>query len=560
MLRISLLNKFKRPNLAARRAVGRRLAGMRRRTLALDFLQRLGLIAGTTKRRGFHRSTFRQRSWPLIQKSVVVESAALETEDDFLTEPSAVAPDLPVDIPAEAQESEIEPMATPAIEEAANNSETILATNHPTQLSESSVTAMPQSEKSNEKVSGRSVIEELGEPSPATYFSQSPETAERSIVQALSPVTPKETEPNKQQELFASSGQDRSPQAWAARLLQSVVHSENAPQIQAEQNRNAGKFDQGTPQKQRAATFVPASARSVTGGKKLSTPARMFLKPLLGFDPGDIPVEEAEKNYLATRQLDAATEAATDGETIILKPEISRRTPEQLGLLAHELTHVVRSKQPRFVPPVARETGEMKPILASAKAWEPAQSVVQSEHVESASAMRLLTEEELARRVEARVLRKAAETARVPQRLIEEELAAGEPGETRFVEPRLAQSQSAPEVSEAERSGDFAAGQSTLTGSFNPPDSEQGRTSDYGSFQSAVGGETVSSASTQSSTPAGASLHRAERGREIAEIPATLNGATQFGKQRAFNLDALADQVYFVLKRRLAAERRRESM
>ncbi|MGE0885930.1 MAG: DUF4157 domain-containing protein [Blastocatellales bacterium] len=556
------MNKFKRPKPAAQRVNGRRLTALRRSRLTMDFLRRLGLVAGVPKRRGLGRSTFRQRSWPLIRKPVAAESAALETEDDFLAEPFAVAPDLSVDPPADTQESEIEPMATPPIEDATNDPQQISVTDHPAQSLESSVTAMPQSERLKEKIYGRGLSQEMGESLPATHFSRSPEIVESSILQTQSPIaSEKGIEPEEPQMLFVSRGQDRSPRAWAARLLQSM-DSQGVPIKQAGQNRIADKSAQGATGQRKSGTFVPAAIHSTSGRKKLSPTERQFLKPLPGFYPDDITVEQGQASMDSTgnRQLDAATEAATEGERIFVKPEISQRKPGQLGLLAHEKTHAVRSKQPRFVAPVARERGETKTVLASTVMGEPAQSFVQPEPVGSASTMRLLAEEKPARSVIARVRRKAVEAARLPQQLSEQEPAAGLSGEAHVGTPHSAESWFAPEGNEADRRADSAEAQSALPESFHPSESGWVKTGGTGSVQSSSGLEAVRSGSLPSSPSSFASLHRAERGREIAEVPARLNAMSPFGKQRALNLDALADQVYVVLKRRLAAERRREAI
>jgi hypothetical protein len=47
-------------------------------------------------------------------------------------------------------------------------------------------------------------------------------------------------------------------------------------------------------------------------------------------------------------------DAVAIGDDIALSAGNSEDTPETIGLLAHELTHVARNREPRFVPPIAR--------------------------------------------------------------------------------------------------------------------------------------------------------------------------------------------------------------
>ncbi|HEX9371314.1 MAG TPA: DUF4157 domain-containing protein, partial [Roseiflexaceae bacterium] len=81
----------------------------------------------------------------------------------------------------------------------------------------------------------------------------------------------------------------------------------------------------------------------------LPEPARRFLQPLVGIDPGGVRVH---RGVLADQVASAyAADAVTIGEDVALAAGHEDSAPETLGLLAHELTHVARQRDPRFVPP-----------------------------------------------------------------------------------------------------------------------------------------------------------------------------------------------------------------
>lgn len=137
-------------------------------------------------------------------------------------------------------------------------------------------------------------------------------------------------------ELFASRGTDRSPQAWLARLNRSA-------QKEAQEARSTS-----APAPRETRKRGPASGNA----EPVTQSARAFLKPLLGIDPASVPVYRDAQAEAATASEQA--DALSDGETIELAAEHSAQTPATLGLLAHELTHVLRRQNPRFLPPIVR--------------------------------------------------------------------------------------------------------------------------------------------------------------------------------------------------------------
>ena len=198
------------------------------------------------------------------------------------------------------------------------------------------------------------------------------------------------------------------------------------------------------------------------------------------------------------------------------------------------------------------------PIAASARRFVSAQAP-QIESGEFTPAMQLLTEEELAQRVESRVIRRAAENDTVPAMLAGQQTGTQESGEPDASEPSIPN-----EVLNAEAGsvdwGGLPAPWEPLPGQPFSPSEPAERQSNQGWFPNVASAESSGSVSNGifSGQESGASLQRAERGREIADFPATLRAAMQPEIPAAPDLDGLARQVYEILKRRLAAERRRE--
>lgn len=80
---------------------------------------------------------------------------------------------------------------------------------------------------------------------------------------------------------------------------------------------------------------------------------RRFLRPIVGIDPGDVRIYRGAEGARITEALGA--EGASTGDTIALGPgHEDESRPQTLGLLAHELTHTARSSDAQFVPPIAQ--------------------------------------------------------------------------------------------------------------------------------------------------------------------------------------------------------------
>jgi hypothetical protein len=122
--------------------------------------------------------------------------------------------------------------------------------------------------------------------------------------------------------------------------------------------------------------------------EQLSSRTRRFLRPLVGIDPASVQVHRDAQAARLTNAYHA--DAMTMGDAIELPPGNASETPGTLGLLAHELTHVARQRNPGFVPPILQTTNQ-----AQGRAQVPAQNLATAD------------EETLALQVERQVRRAA---------------------------------------------------------------------------------------------------------------------------------------------------------
>ncbi len=255
-----------------------------------------------------------------------------------------------------------------------------------------------------------------------------------------------------------------------------------------------------------------AGTRTMPPPPPLAESTRRFLQPLVGIDPVDVAVHRgaAADEVAAQHQADAVT----IGEEVFLSAgNDDERDPATRALIAHELTHVVRRRQPRFVPPITSDLptgGE--------------------------------SEEAVARTVEARVRRDAQALDAQPN--------PSEPPSPAVV----------PQTSPAQEPGDWGG----LPAPWEPMPSWFADSWSAPPASPAPGGPTEPAptfAPAAESPPvvARAALNRAV---EDAAPPPAAPAPAQQGNQQELppqDVDALARQVYAVLRQRLAAERRRLS-
>jgi hypothetical protein len=221
----------------------------------------------------------------------------------------------------------------------------------------------------------------------------------------------------------------------------------------------------------------------------------------------------------------------TIGSDIFLAAGHVEEAPETLGLLAHELTHVARQREPRFVPPVLHA------------APSPSDD-----------------EEELARTVEARAARAAREQQDdpgppgrppTPERSLFDDLA----GWAQF-DPSASVPTGESEVAVDSEWGGLPAPWEPLPAWVTMPAPSA---PPLGAGMAAIG---ASAPGAPAAAPV-AQLAEVGRSLESASQPTSApssDSATQPAGEPETDLDQLAQQVYAILKQRLAAERRRSGV
>lgn len=265
----------------------------------------------------------------------------------------------------------------------------------------------------------------------------------------------------------------------------------------------------------------------------LADSTRRFLEPLLGFDPAEFPVY---RDPTADRIASAyRADGVNVGRAVFLSAGHHSDEPRSVGLLAHELTHAARQQEPRFVPPVLR-------------AVRPQASPD--------------SEEGVAQGVEREVRRLAYAFQHDPA-----PLPAPEPPAVP-VAPAFARAASSPPPAPRPRTAEEQAAFGNLPAPWEPlpawlqPAVAEPAAPVPSPSALAVAGSSVAPVGD------GVSVHTAPQGRPSApelspegplpQRPPQHQTPTP-APQPAPDLDALAQQVYRILKRRLAAERRRES-
>ena len=361
------------------------------------------------------------------------------------------------------------------------------------------------------------------------------------------PSQPRAPESRASDSLFVESTGDRSPQSWIERLVE-VVRQERG---QAAEPRT----------EMQARSDVP-HIDPIEQVDRPSETTRRFLTPLVGIDPADVPIH---RGVQASRIADAhGADAVTAGGEVFVAAGFAEETPEGLGLLAHELTHVARNRQVRFVPPIA----------ATPSAPSRQNAVAPRDDGD---------EESVALGVEQRVRAEASAVQRARQidPLVD---MASVPGTTAFATTRSTLYR--PAALDASRVQPATFASSPHSEATNFVEDEWGglptpwepmpdwlapaTTASFGAAPASNGTTTTSSNAplASMSTPSMATADSAapvvqtapaNRSSESNETHATASspGGDEHKGAVEPDLDALARQVYGVLKRRLAAERRR---
>ncbi|KQR00985.1 DUF4157 domain-containing protein [Deinococcus sp. Leaf326] len=264
--------------------------------------------------------------------------------------------------------------------------------------------------------------------------------------------------------------------------------------------------------------------------------AQAALSRALGADVGHVRL--IRDAHAAAATAEAAADALAVGDAVLLSPGQDLASPRGLGLLAHELTHILRDRDPSFVPAVLRAPAGAAPGRSSPQLATPTPSGAPAD------------EETLAEQVEARVSAQSA--ARLTPPLSSPATPAG---------PALrASGPTAPW-------GDLPAPWEPLP--FwddapavpvrpGPPRPAARPSAPASAAPTAAGGPgaVVRAASTSRSPAAPAQEAAPASSPEPAARGPDTGSSRRQG--RAPDLDRLAEQVYAVLKRRLATEMRRD--
>ena len=294
----------------------------------------------------------------------------------------------------------------------------------------------------------------------------------------------------------------------------------------------------------------------------LSPSTRRFLRPLVGIDPDTVRIHRGTHAEALADAHQADAVAVRDD--VVLGAGHDEREPDTIALVAHELTHAARARDRRFVPPIARAAQAPTPSSP-----ERGRSGVASKP----SAVD--DEEALAQVVEARV--RAAATREREQRPTVVPNADLDPDVDFDRDADLESDLHGPAADAASSDVSGTSAPRARRAAPTPP-AERTRQSPWGalpapweplppsigSSRPATSPPTIASSPSPASpasengsaTPAPA-VHTAERGRESAgEEPPHADPPDDDGAKGP-DIDVLARQVYDVLKRRLAAERRR---
>jgi hypothetical protein len=238
-------------------------------------------------------------------------------------------------------------------------------------------------------------------------------------------------------------------------------------------------------------------------------------------------------------------------DSILLGPGHEMESPKTLGVLAHELTHIARGRETGFVPPIVRADAARK---SSARRPNSVPDTTDEEGV--------------ARRAESRVAKATEQTAQEQDATdhsgnAEHSAGAITKTATRLVSPisfPAKRSEISPDSPVIEESwGGLPAPWEPMPDWVSaPPEAQPELVATEAGVAPSISASAAAPAA-ESAAPA-----RAESGRSLPEAdsppPAEAHEHPEEGKHPEPDLDAMARQVYSIVRRRLAADRRREFM
>ena len=148
-------------------------------------------------------------------------------------------------------------------------------------------------------------------------------------------------------------GVDNSPAAWAARLANFLRQPRTTSPSPATQV-PAPAPTPAAGARQQARSPVQHS-RSSDVRIQLPESTRRFLKPLVGIDPMSVDIWTGPVSTAITKA-NRADALAINDETILVGLPIDSQSARDTSLLAHELTHIARQRERRFVPPILAQS------------------------------------------------------------------------------------------------------------------------------------------------------------------------------------------------------------
>ena len=342
---------------------------------------------------------------------------------------------------------------------------------------------------------------------------------------------------------------DRSPAAWMERLR---ADARRRQQQDSEARPSPSAPDRtGTVSATPPVRFAPPLARtqarpafpsgSPVSGRTQPTPVaasalvvseanRRFLRAAVGVDPATVRLSRGQDAGRLTSAYRA--DAVTFGDDVALAPGRGDETAEGLGLLAHELTHVARRRDPTAIPPIARPS-ERRPGFRPASPG-PA-----------------MDEEALARTVEAQTVRAARMRFAPPITPGSAGSAAARPIDKPDGAQAASPVEETPVAPDRGRWGNLPAPWEPLPAWLAPSRSVEAPPLPVVTVAPAP------PAFTTPPQPGAPVVHAAETARTLPAPQQRETPAQERTQTPAPDIDALARQVYAVLKRRLAAERRR---
>ncbi len=484
---------------------------------------------------------------PMAIRTPLAEPIETRPSGEPRSEPAAPAPSsAPVAAPATWRESALEPAPATGRESAL---EPVIAASETRALDEPAdnepVSQEPVSADEIQAIVDAPAVDRSAQSSAAAISEEvvAPNRVEIRRSRRPRPTQSPPPETRASDSLFVDTSGDRSPQSWIERLVD-VVRQERAQDAER----------RGEATAQPTAPF----ASPIEQPDRPSETTRRFLTPIVGIDPADVPIHRGvEASRIAVAH---GADAVTTGGEVFVAAGFPEDTVEGLGLLAHELTHVVRNRQARFVPPVIAPTPARPAAVATREETDEESVALQVEQQ---------VRSEAARAEHARQVDPFAAANTTTNLTFRPPVSARAQSDAPSVQPAAIESTSRP--TESGSADDDWGGLPTpwepmpdwLAPAPSPINSATPHAyvtrSGAPSANAPLASMAMPATATASSTAAAVQTAATDRSTASHDspAPASATGGDEHAGPVEPDLDALARQVYGVLRRRLAAERRR---